>query len=416
LKPKALIPFVVALAAGGGFLLKQRESITAIERETEALVKEVGLKEAAVTNPPPASRVSTQGAEVSFDWKKNLNEPWTTYGDPVDRLFQKGVETMSSGEIAAALDEIATMDAPEETRGRWARRFLPMLAAKDPRAALERFYQTPESRGDKGSPDGFLVGALSNWAKKDPAAACAWLDGQVKKSDLSNKSITGSSEHRVYFESALLGVLASSDPGTAGKRLMAISENEAFSVISHQRFGGKWGIDPALLAKLTRDSLPAARSLEIFQNEACIYSRNYEDVTGFLNGISATPAERAACVPGVAARHLEVIVEERKLTLGDVDDMRTWSAANQPGSVEKITGKAVGDVVDESSLTTFDEALALVMNYHEKKPDDEVIAGFLESKASRHGSLEEIQALLAKVADPVKRAEMEKSFKQNLKQ
>ena len=160
------------------------------------------------------------------------------------------------------------------------------------------------------------------------------------------------------------------------------------------------GQSDAAFATLARDILSESRRIEVFSNHASRLARDYADVSGYLDRIDATPAEREACVEAVAGSKMNSIGHQRAVTMNEVDALREWAATNH-SDIDKVTGKALGNAINGNRMS-FDEASALVLHYCEASGDDAVIRAFLASDARGFG--DSARALAEKIADPAQRA------------
>ena len=397
---------VAAAVIGGGWLFTQRQTIAAIEKETSSLEQQI----ATARFPSPdrsvvAEQKTTADAESEdgdFDWKLVLSQ-LSDQGDrrELTRLYNR-LKGMTVREIAAALDEIGRLEMDPHSIYQLERIFLPSLLEKDPVAALARFLKSANSGLAGPAECGALAKAFGTWAQKDSGNANAWMDRAISSGTFENKSLVGASPMRIQLEEQLVRVLSRSDPAAAKLRLAGLTEDAAFSVLLRTFADDDRKDEDAAIAKLTRDTLSASRSVEIFSNEASRLSKNYADVTAYLDRINASPAERETCVETVAGTRMRGITYDRSITLEDVDAMREWAGTNH-ADIDRVTGKSLGNAINANRMS-FDEASAIVLHYYEASGDDTIIRSFLASDARGFG--DQARALAGKIADPDQRAEI----------
>ena len=90
----------------------------------------------------------------------------------------------------------------------------------------------------------------------------------------------------------------------------------------------------------------------------------YAKVAEFLDGIQATPEERAVSARQAANSQLEEIAGERAVTREDVDAMREWLDRQAPGTADRVTGESLADAAQEGGEFGFEEASKLALEYH----------------------------------------------------
>lgn len=184
MKPLLLLPPVVALAIAGTWLSSQHRSISTLEQESAVLQKAISARssssqaDSSTAKPPSANKAAK--AKEPLDWKKisaQFAEMQGSDGTGDIRSmmkFQQRLQAMSKEELVAALDEIAALDLPKESRDALEEMLIGPLAQKDPELALTKFIdRIQEGRGMKGWQ---LANAMQEWAKKDPSSAIAWFD------------------------------------------------------------------------------------------------------------------------------------------------------------------------------------------------------------------------------------------------
>jgi hypothetical protein len=131
----------------------------------------------------------------------------------------------------------------------------------------------------------------------------------------------------------------------------------------------------------------------------------FSEVSGFLNGVNASAAERAAAVRDAANLHLEQISQQQKVTAAEVDGMRAWLELEAPELRDRITGRALAEAVQGLGQMGFEEASGLVLEYQARTGKDDVLAAFLEGFAARSNG-EVAMHLVEKIRDAALRAEL----------
>jgi hypothetical protein len=413
LKVSLFIPPVVALAIAGTWLAIQHQAITTLEQQSAALRKSIAAHSSDASaespNTKPATPTKAANAKDPIDWKK-LAEQFTEIrqarntGDmrPVLR-FQVRLEAMSKEELIAALDEIAALDCPTETRHMLEQMILEPLVEKDPELALTRFIHR---LGDSSLTWQFSL-AMQKWAEKDPAAASAWFDQQIAAGKFDSKSLDGRSQSRIEFEKKLIHVLLSTDPEAAGRRLAAMPEggrDEVLAGISYQPLKDE---EQLAFATLVREQVSKENQAWCLAEQASrlVGKKDYAKATEFLDRIQATPAERSASAEQAAESSIQTISHQSKITREDIDTMREWVTAQAPESTGRATGRALANSLRGSHKLEFSEAAELAVQYHEASDNDDVLSSFLAAGPARQNK-EQARILAGKISDAKRREEI----------
>lgn len=419
MKTKVILPPLVALAIGGAWLGTQRQSISALERESEVLRKAIAARSTGTaTDSPqgrPASSAKAAKEKEKLDWKKiaaQFSEQRQNGGMGDMRTmmnFHQRLQAMSKEELVTALEEIAALDCPVETRNMLEQMILGPLVEKDPELALTRFIGRLQDH--EGSLSWQLSTVLQQWAEKDPTAAIGWFDRQIAAGTFDSKSLDGKSRSRLQFEGNLIHFLLGSDPDAAGRRLGALPEdqrNEALSQFSMQQLKED---DQLAFASLVRDQVPEKDQARALSQQATRLLGNdgYAKVTEFLDRIQATPAERTACVERAAESKIQTIARQKKVTREDLDTMREWVTAQAPEKTGAVTGKALANASRYGNKMEYSEAAELAVQYHETSGNDDVLSSFLEAPARQNK--EQARLLAAKISDGARREEILKNLK-----
>jgi hypothetical protein len=419
LKGKFFILPIVALSCVAIWITTERRSTTLLEKRSSVLKEALAARasgsgmDAVASKPKSADQLAKDKGPI--DWKKvvaQLTEMRSGgMGDirtylRLDRKFS----ALSKEELISALDEITTLDMPEETRRMLQQLLLEPLCQKDPEYALTRYSSGMDDQD--GALNWRLGRALTVWAGKNPAAATAWLDQQVAAGKLDSKSLDGKSRARMRFEGSLIMALISTDPAAAVARLTSLPEDQRADSLQGIGYGIK-DKDQLAYANLIRSGLPEKAQAEAFESQIgyVLRGEGYTEVTEYLNRIQATPAERAICVERAVKSKINQLSRDRKVTREDLDAMREWTTRQAPGTTDQVTGVALANSTQGTQKLEFSEAAALATRYHEAAGNDEVLIGFLMAYDPDNGSKEDARVLAAKISDVKKREEILSRFK-----
>jgi hypothetical protein len=251
-----------------------------------------------------------------------------------------------------------------------------------------------------------LAGALSEWAKRDLAAATAWFDQEITAGRFESKSLDGQSEVRLEFEAALLNQLLGSAPKAAAARLTALPEGQRRTALeqidtAEMSLSGQQVYMDLLRKLVPQDERGDALSHLISE---VVPDGNYPKITQFLNLIQATPEERTVVTRAAVGNQLEEISGERAVTKSDLETMRTWLKQQAPTAVDRLTGEALGQAIQNGGDFDFTQAAALVSEYHQSSGNDDLITGFLTT-ATADGTNKQAIALAEKIKDSKRREE-----------
>ena len=322
--------------------------------------------------------------------------------------FQQRLQAMTKEELVAALDEIAALDLPAESRAMLEQMLAGPLVQKDPELALTRFIDHIQDQNSGMAWQ--LSNALQEWAKKDPAKASAWFDQQIAAGKFDSKSLDGESRPRQQFEGALINVLLASDPDAAGRRLGAIPEDQRRDVLMQYQFQSLKEESQLAFAKLIRSQVPADEQADTLAQQAShLGSREgYSKVTEYLDRIEATPTERAKCAEEAAESKLRN-QDGKKVTRENLDEMREWVTTQAPEALASITGKSLGTAMQGRQKMEFSEVADLALQYNQISGNDDVLTNFLESWPARENK-EQARALAEKITDEKRREEILKDL------
>jgi hypothetical protein len=415
LKPALFIPPVVALAIAGIWLGTQRQSISTLERQSEVLRQAIAARSSgsAVDSSQARTALTAKAArdKGAIDWKQVAGQFAETrraggMGDMRAMLrFQQRLQAMGKEELVAALDEIAALDLPAETRRMLEEMILGPLVEKDPELALTKFIDRIQD--NDGALSWQLSHAMQQWAKKDPAAAIAWFDQRIAAGKFDSKSLDGRSQSRILFEANLIHVLLGSDPAAAGRRLAAMPEDQRDDALSRFSIQQLKDEDQLAFATLVRDQVSKEDQARTLAQQASrlVGKNEFAKVGEFLDRIQASPAERGACAQHAAESAIRTISHQSKVTREDLDTMREWVSAQAPEATGRITGSALANALQGSRKLEFSEAADLAVSYHEAAGNDDVLSSFLESWSARQNK-EQARVLASKISDAKRREEI----------
>jgi hypothetical protein len=419
LKPTLFIPPVVALAMACIWLGSQRQSISNLERQSEVLRKAIAARTSDSTAASPQDKSSpsakTAKNKEPIDWKQfaarfgDMNRSGGA-GDMREMIrFQQRLMAMSKEELITALDEIAALEFPDETRNMLEQMILGPLVEKDPELALNRFIDRIHDKNMGFSWQ--LSNAMQQWAKKDQAAAIAWFDQQIAAGKFDSKTLDGKSQPRILFEGSLIHTLLGADPKAAGRRLAAMPEDHREETLSRFGFQQLKTEDQLAFAKLVRDQIPEKDQAHTLANQASrlVKKDDYSEVDGFLDRIQATPAERGACVEKAAVSGIQRFNLEKKISREDLNSMREWVGTQAPEAAGRATGLALANALQSRHKLEFAEAAELAVQYHEAADNDDVLYSFLEGWPARQNK-EQARVLAAKISDAKRREEILKNL------
>jgi hypothetical protein len=409
LKFMPFIPPLLALVVIGIWNTRQTRAIAVMEHDSREILRVIRDEETRLADMPKrprAGKVSPSAVAAAINWKEipakiSENAP----GGEAERLravisLQQRLKSMTRDELIAALDDIEVMGLDHAERAELVAMIAAELAKKDTEYALDRFVDELEE-----DPNGLgwqLGDAFGKWAERDPAAATAWFDKQIAAGKFESRSLDGRSEMRSLFEAGVLPELLTSDLEAAGKRLLALPEDQRREVLEQLPFTDLGPNARKDYAALVRQLVPEDERPGSFANIATQLVEdggNYQKVSDFLDAVQATAAERAVSARQAAATQLELLGEDGKINAGTVDELRTWLEVQAPGKTDTITGKALAEAAQEGGDFNYDQAAELVLRYHQSSGNDAVLVAFLEGFSAR-SNLEEAEALVNKISDP----------------
>lgn len=412
-----VLPPVLALAISGIWLGGQHRSITDLEQQSSLLRKEIAARQNS-EGTVAGSRTSASGKEAKdkgpIDWKKiaaNIEESRNGGGmGDMRTMMRLGQQLMSMDkeELAAALEEIASLDLPESSRMMLESMLIGPLIEKDPEMALTKFIG--RINDEQSSLRWQLSNAFAQWAKKDPAAATAWFDRQIASGTFESKSLDGKSQERMQFEGAIIGTLLASNSEAASLRLAALPEDQRRDILKYHALNSLKEEDQPAYAKLVRQTLSEKDGQECIASLVSRLSYNSDDystLTKCMDRIEATPVERAACVEDAAQNKFQQLSNQRKITRDDIEKLREWTKTQSPELADRATGVALENCLRTNGKMEFSEIAALAVDYHDASGSDDVIVPLLKNwRARQNDNKEQARALAGKISDEKVRNEI----------
>lgn len=381
------------------------------------------LKKVAAENHTLRSRLSPSGPRASTtnrrgeakpatpaEWKNIAAKLTGETGDTEESLqeiltLQDRVAAMSDAELATALENMESMDLTQDERDSLEELLIDPLIEKNPQLALEKFAD--QIKTDEDGMGWKLSEALANWAKNDLAGATKWLDSQIASGTFEAKSLDGHNFLLLDYEAAVVSELLAQNPAEAERRIGALDEDLRREALERITFSDLGNAAQETYAKLIRSLVPAdERSGSfVYIMDQLVPERGFEGVDAFFQQTHASEEEKSVASQQAANVNISEIASERSVTSADIDAMRTWLQKYSPNEVNKVTGEALAEATQDGGEFTFDQASALVKQYHQQSGDDQVIIGFLKSFAAR-SNLEEALPLAQLIANPARRQEI----------
>jgi len=420
-KPTSFIPPIISLLIAGGWIGSQRQSISAMEKDSVLLRKHIAdvrasSQSAAGPIKKPAAPGKVAKDKEPIDWKKLAAQMAEMQqgggmGDMRTMMrFQQRMQSMTKEDMVAALEEIAALDVPAEVRAMLEGMIINPLLEKDPELALTRFIGRLDD--DRGQMRWQLSRALKNWAEKDPAKAQVWLDQQIAAGKFDSKALDGRSQSRIQFEGQMIGVLIGSDTEAAAKRLEAMPEDQRDNVMQGVSADSIKEDKQLAYADFIRDQLPEKEQAELIANlgNQLVRGDGFTAVDAYLDRIAATPEERTATATEAAVSKIQMNSYNKAVTREDLDAMREWVNKQAPGTADGVTGKALGSAAQGNRQLKFDDAAALAQQYDDSSGNQNVLAGFLQSNVV-YSHRDAARELAQKITDEKRREEILKKLR-----
>jgi hypothetical protein len=352
--------------------------------------------------PRPTENLATREHGISPTEQVEKKEP---------RAKRSPQETAKSGaELLASLRDLDGRQLSPDAHEAEEERLMMRLIEVDPQLALESFFSQIQEENSVAATQ--LPEALAIWARRDSAAAIAWLDEKIAAGALESKTLDGRSPAHQQLESAAISALLAGNPTAAQQRLAAMPADERATVLSQI---DTTQLTPAARQEMVnciRKHLPeASRESAFMQLTASLTEEGgYPAVERFLTEAKSTPAERAASVQQAAGTSLALMAEGRAVTVQDVAELRKWLEKQSPATACHTIGTALGRAVSADGAFSYDQAAALAISAQQTDASDDTLTAFLESTAAS-GEPEKSLALAEKLRDSTYREKLQKSFR-----
>ena len=399
-----VVPVIVLLLAGG-WIVGQVRDLAMLELEKRGLKEKIDAAVKAGDGGLTAARKLIAEGRAVTDWKSLASELADLRGGAAAVQVASRISGMSAEEMMAALEGIEQLGLTASARAALEATLAESLGETDPERVLRHF--TDRLGGSSLELAGALSAVLKQWADRDLTAAMAWLDRQIANGSLNGTSLDGRNDLWLRFEGAVIEPLLTVNLAEAGRRLGGMPEDFRREVLQQMSFGGLTEEARLGYAELVRAWVPEAERAGSFAQMAAelVVDGGFSEVSGFLNEVNASAAERAAAVRDAANLHLEQISQQQKVTAAEVDGMRAWLELEAPELRDRITGRALAEAVQGLGKMGFEEASGLVLEYQARTGKDDVLAAFLEGFAARSNG-EVAMHLVEKIRDAALRAEL----------
>ena len=421
MKSTSLIVPAVVLISSVALIATQRHSIAALDGQTKLLQSRITASDSATllsSAKKPDQPKRPLGTDEQINWTEFVRkfEALKKEGGGRTRsedmgwmhLIERRLQAMPKEQLIAELERISALDVAPPSGDIIKEMVMTPLTRKAPELGLIKFMERPSADTDNWSEPN---DALKQWAMKTPDEASAWLDSQIAAGKLDSKSLDGKNELRLMFEKTLIGVLLSSDPDAASRRIIQLPQNQRGDVLTGQPIAPEKQND---FAKLVRQQLSEPDQVRVFSELAylSVSKQGYASASECLNRIEATPAERAASIEHVATSHFQQLTRNGEpITRKQVDALREWADSISPESTDIITGKALGSANSGGGRQTSFAALGeLAVQYSEARGNDDVLVEFLKVPSLYFFHKTEVRALTGKITDKKRRKELLEYF------
>jgi RNA polymerase sigma factor (sigma-70 family) len=385
----AIAPAVIILLSGT-WMVSQRLEIAELNRRSERLEASLASHSAESTNS--ISTVSAQSTKASqatskIDAKALAAEFERTVSSVGALRFREKylsiIEGMSAEELGPLLKDLYAIGAINRDGAKLTGVIMPLMLRNHFPYAFEHFLPQLEALHGTVVGDRNVIGdGFEIWAGENLAAADVWLEQQVTAGKLDSKALDGSNPMRATLQSRLFSVLFRSDPTAAGARLAALPEQERSALLPISYSTAKT-LSPTQIVEMTRLIRTHLPPKDQVSQIASLASRsgksNMAEAAGFLDSIQATPSERNAVAMSVAAHSFN----GTKATQTALDEFRTLLGTIAPQQIDAATGNALAYAIVRND-TSFNDAAALALHYHEAGAGDDLLIRFLGLQVAKN--------------------------------
>ncbi len=314
--------------------------------------------------------------------------------------FDRKLAAMSSSELLELLDSIPRDRMSDDQIREIEIHVLPFLVKKDPKLAMDRFFDKVDGSGKNATYEAILGSiGIRALAENNPAEACAWMARRFTEEKSGSLNLMNFGTLHCRFEMELFKSIYKTSPEHATGRLKSLSDEEAEAMLKGVFMTKEPQQTRAIYAGLVRNRMSEDQATRIFQASVTNSNMNYDQIAQFLEDVSAPPALVDECVDSAVERQFQRIADERKITIEDIEAMRSWAGPRNT-HLDFLTGKALGGTVSASGMD-YEDAEQLVLNSFESTRNNQVLAGFLTSGARLHK--DEALKLAERISDVVLR-------------
>jgi RNA polymerase sigma factor (sigma-70 family) len=409
MKATTYIAPAVIILLSGTWMVRQRLETAELNRRSERLEASLASHSAESTNP--TSTVSAQAKKATRATPKIDAKAITAEYARVDssvggmRFYTKYasiLEGTSSEEFGTLLKDLVAIGTTDQGASELSRIFMPLMLRQHFLYAFEHFLPQLETLSGKD-----VGGGFEKWAGEDLAAAARWLDLQVAAGKLDSKALDGPNPMRVIFESHLFSGLFRSDPSAASARLASLPEKER-SLVFSEKYNTTESLTTTQLVQMSeiiRSHLPThEQATQIAALAARNGKANLTNAAGFLDSIQAKPSERNAM-----AMDLALDFYGEKISQNALEEFRTSVRRFAPQQLDAATGKALAAAMLRDG-TSFNDAAALALHYHEAGGGDDLLIHFCGSEGGK-ANKPAARLIAEKISNPQRREAMMNQLK-----
>ena len=408
MKPRQLLPPIVALIAGCAWLSYQAAERSSLANSTNALRERIAVAKRTAGDEAPRSLAEqrARGTKATAGGKKTSAElrEWQQFAemqldngaDGLENLrlnlrMQSRLKKMTAAEILATYDELAESDLSREGLAKIDAMFFDAAADKDPEMTLRHFENTLAA-GEFPMVER-MGNTFKKWLGKDTATAIAWLDEMTAAGKFETKRLDGVNQTLTRCAGPVIASLLDSDPADSLARLQGLPESQRAVVMMWNFETLKPGTELAYAA-LVRQGLPEAQRASGFGKVAnqMALEGGFAKVSTFLDTIGATAEERQATAFQVAAPAVLRLLKKD----GQIQEVHDWLVQQSPQTADRDTGRAL---ISNLSHLGNEKTLAAVNELYAKTGSDQLLEGFLSSRPT--GPLGDDAMVLAnQIKDP----------------
>ncbi|MBK1883512.1 hypothetical protein JIN85_13880 [Luteolibacter pohnpeiensis] len=391
MKLRVFILPAITLIAAGVILFGQKHSIGESARQLSQLREKLSqTTRSSVQETRRASRkpLVPVSPNEPIDWMKisGLMIDHTSpnlFGRQQLLALDQRIAAMTQEQLIRALEEIDTQDIPFDAVPLLGGKLMKALAQKDTGTALDLRFRDPFR---ESSPYLYLRSdeVLTDWAKKDPTAACNWLDHAIANGLMESTALDGSNPRLAQNEAILLSLFIGSNPSVAAKRLEALRPKQRYEAftqlqsvnkLNHHSFDDQ---ELAEFATLARNYLtPPEQTAQLMGSvTALAKSDGYEGVEAYFDTIQATPEEIGNGLNFIASGVLKISDSKQPPTVADLENFETWAAERTDASAAPAIARTLASSMpqDDSSFESFANA---ALEFSDHQDDDTALTNFL---------------------------------------